>query len=269
MSGGELRVVALTDSEIAQILEVCGTRALLIGGQSLAFWALYYQVRPVGVLAEAVTTDIDFVGTADVAALLKKRLGGRWQLHAATIDDMGGQNAKVYQVLPDNGLKQIDFLSGIAGLDAQAADNRAVEVEADSGVWVRILHPLDVLESRLQNLRLLPSKRDQIAVAQARLAVQVVRAFLQDRLDEGDAKRLFQAIKRIKKIALNPGLARTAFDYKIDLLSAVPAARIAKEGFRERFWPDVVSRLDARHKRFTSDDARRAERRSRSKLKND
>lgn len=263
MSGGELREVALTPSEITQILAVCGTRALLVGGQSLAFWALYYQVRPVGVLAEAVTMDVDFVGTADVAALLKKRLGGRWQLHTATIDDMVGQNAKVYEVLPDNGLKQVDFLSGIVGLDAQAAGNRAVEVEADPGVWIRVLHPLDVLESRLQNLRLLPSKRNEIAVAQAHLAVQVVRAFLEDRLDDGDTKRFFQAIKRVKKIALNPGLARTAFDYGIDVLSAVPVARIAKEGFQERFWPDVLSRLAAKHERFATNDARRAKSRVR------
>jgi hypothetical protein len=267
MSGGELREVALTPSEVTQILTVCGTRALLIGGQSLAFWTLYYQVRPVGVLAEAVTMDVDFVGTADVAALLKQRLGGRWQLRVATIDDMGGQNAKVYEVLPDNGLKQVDFLSGIVGLDAQAAGKRAVEVEADPGVWVRVLHPLDVLESRLQNLRLLPGKRNEIAVAQARLAVQVVRAFLEGRLDDGDTKRFFQAIKRVKKLALNPGLARTAFDYDIDVLSAVPVARIAKEGFQKRFWPDVLSRLEAKHERFAANDVRRAESRSRSNTK--
>jgi hypothetical protein len=178
MSGGELREVALTPAEITQILIVCGTRALLIGGQSLAFWALRHQVRPVGVLSESITMDVDFVAPATVAVLLKERLGGQWKLHAATLDDMGGQTAKVYAVVPGNGLKQIDFLSGIVGLDTQAASDRAVEVEYDPGVWVRVLHPLDVLESRLQNLRQLPSKRNEVGVAQARLAVEVVRAFL-------------------------------------------------------------------------------------------
>jgi hypothetical protein len=252
MSVGGLREVALTSAEITRILTVCGTRALLIGGQSLAFWALRYQVRPVGVLSAAVTMDVDFVGTADVAALLQERLGDRWKLHAATLDELSAQTAKVYTVLPDNGLKQVDFLSGIAGLDTRAAGERAVEVEADPGVWIRVLHPLDVLESRLQNLRLLPGKRNEYGVAQARLAVEVVRAFFDEQLDAGDTKRVFQAIKRVKRLALGPGLARTAFEYDVDVLDAVPVARIAQEKFRERFWPDVLTRLEAKHTRYAA-----------------
>lgn len=250
MNARELREVALTLDEITQILTVCGTKALLIGGQSLAFWALRYEVRPVGVLSESVTMDIDFVGAAQVAALLHKQLGGRWKLQAAGLDDMSGQTAKVYEQLPDNGLKQVDFLSGILGLDTEDAKRRAVDVEVDPGVWVRVLHPLDVLESRLQNLLRLPIKQNAVGVAQARLAVDVVRAFLEERLDEGEIKPVFQAIKRIKKLALKADLARTAFKFEIDVLAAVPAARIAKQEFQERFWPDVVSRLEAQHKQY-------------------
>lgn len=250
MKSNGLQEVALTQAEVSEILTLCGTRAFLVGGQSLAFWALYYQVRPVGVLSESVTTDVDFVGSANVAALLKKQLGERWQLRIASLDDMSAQTAKVYEVLPDNGLKQIDFLSGIVGLDTQSVNTRAVEVEVDPGVWVRVLHPLDVLESRLQNLRQLASKRNAIGVAQARLAVEVVLAFLEDRLTAGDTRRVFQAIKRVKRIALHPGLSRTAFDYAIDVLAAVPSARIAKAGFQEKFWPDVRSKLAAKHARY-------------------
>lgn len=258
MSGRELREVALTPAEITQILTVCGTQALLVGGQSLAFWALYYHVRPVGVLSESVTTDVDFVGTAKVAVLLKERLGGQWKIRAADLDDMSGQTAKVYEVLPDNGLKQVDFLSGIVGLDTQGFSRRAVEVEAESEVWIRVLHPLDVLESRLQNLRQLPIKQNEVGVAQARLAVDVVHAFLEHSLADGDTRRVFQAIKRVKKIALNPGLAHTAFNYCIDVIAAVPVARIAKEAFRERFWPDVLSKLKAKHERYAVSGAKRA-----------
>ncbi len=256
MTAVELREVALTPDEITQILTVCGSRALLIGGQSLAFWALRYQVRPAGVLSESVTMDIDFVGTANVAALLKERLGGHWQLHAASLDEVSGQTAKVYVQLPDNGLKQVDFLSGIVGLDTQTAKRRAVEVEADPGVWVSVLHPLDVLESRLQNLRHLATKQNEVGVAQARLAVEVVCAFLEERLTEGDTKPVFQAIKRIKRLVLNPGLARTAFAYDIDVLAAVPVERIAKEDFQERFWPDVLSKLKEKRDRYAANGAR-------------
>jgi hypothetical protein len=36
-----------------------------------------------------------------------------------------------------------------------------------------LLHPLDVLESRLQNLLSLPQKRDEAGIAQANLAIAV------------------------------------------------------------------------------------------------
>jgi hypothetical protein len=100
---GKRHAVALSRDEVERILEVCGARALLVGGQSLAFWALHYGVRPVGALSESITTDVDFIGTASVAAILKAHLGDPWQLHETTLDDGGGQTAKVYQVLPDNG----------------------------------------------------------------------------------------------------------------------------------------------------------------------
>jgi hypothetical protein len=255
----ELHEVAFSPAEVEHILAVCGAKALLVGGQSLAFWALHYDVRPVGVLSESITMDVDFIGTAEVAALLTARLGESWQLRQATLDDAGVQLAKVYQVLPGNGLKQIDFLRGIVGVDAQSAHNRAVEIDTLGGATVRVLHPLDVLESRLRNLELLPGTRNAVGIAQAKLAVEVVRAFIEHRLAEGESPGVvFQAIKRVKKLALSARLANTAFEYDIDVLSAIPVERIAKPKFHERFWPDVLARLKVKRERYRSTLAKRA-----------
>ncbi len=255
----ELHEVALTAAEVEHILAVCGAQALLVGGQSLAFWALYYEVHPVGVLSESVTMDVNFIGTAKVAALLKDRLGEPWQLRTATLEDIGAQTAKVYEVLPDNGLKQVDFLSGIVGVDTQSALNRAVEIETLGGAIVRVLHPLDVLESRLRNLVLLPGKRNTFGVAQAKLAVEVVHAFIEHRLADGESPSVvFQAIKRVKKLALNASLANSAFKFGIDVLSAVPVEKIAKPKFHERFWPDVLVKLNDKRERYRMREEKRA-----------
>ena len=45
----------LTSDEIERILRVCGPRALLVGGQALAAWAVHYGIQPVGELSRSVT----------------------------------------------------------------------------------------------------------------------------------------------------------------------------------------------------------------------
>ena len=59
------------------------------------------------------------------------------------------------------------FLDGIAGLDTRAIQRRAATITLASGADLRVLHPLDVLQSRLQNLRLIAGKRNAGGIAQA------------------------------------------------------------------------------------------------------
>jgi hypothetical protein len=255
----QLHEVVLSPVEVERILAVCGTRALLVGGQSLGFWALYYNVRPVGVLSEAVTMDVDFIGTSETAILLVELLGKPWKLRKATLDDASTQIAKVYEVLPDNGLKQVDFLSGIVGLDSAQVTARAVEVETPGGAVFRVLHPLDVLESRLRNLATLPAKQNPFDVAQAKLAVQVVAAFIEHSLTEAQRPRVvFQAIKRVTQLALDSRLAETTFEHDIDVLSAVPVEKISTPEFRARRWPDVLARLARKRGVYDARKAKRA-----------
>ena len=255
-----LQEAELTPEEIERILRVCGTRALLVGGQALAAWAVHYGIEPVGEISRAVTTDADFIGTSDVARILQRSLGQPWKLRTGTLDDAGGQVAKVYATLPKEGIKQVDFLSGIVGLDTEAVRNRASTVVTADGVEVRMLHPLDVLESRLRNLDALPAKRNAIGVAQARLAVSVVRAFIERYMDEaGDPRVVRQAVKRVEKIALETRLCRVAFTYGIDLLAAIPVERIGYPRFHEQQWPRVQERLARKRAKFEALRARRKE----------
>jgi len=67
--------------------------------------------------------------------------------------------AKVYATVSEEGIKQVAFLSGIVGLDTKRARKHASMITLADSVTVQLLHPLDVLESRLRNLDALPSKR--------------------------------------------------------------------------------------------------------------
>lgn len=239
-----LQEAALTSDEVERILRVCGTHALLVGGQALATWAVHFGIQPIGELSRAVTMDADFIGTSEIAQALQRALGQPWKLRKGTLDDFGGQVAKVYATVPEEGVKQIDFLSGIVGLDTADVRRRASQITLTDGVTIQLLHPLDVLESRLRNLDALPSKRNPIGVAQARLAVSVVRAFIEDFMDaSGDPRTVRQAVKRVEKIALDTKLSRVAFTYDIDVLAAVPVKRIAYPRFHEQQWPRVLATL--------------------------
>ena len=151
-----LHEAELTLDEVERILRACGTDALLVGGQALATWAVHYGIQPVDELSRSVTMDADFIGTSDIAHALQRSLGPPWKLRKGTLDDVGGQVAKVYAKAGD-GIKQVDFLSGIVGLETAAVRKRAAEITLRDGVAISLLHPLDVLESRLRNLDSIPS----------------------------------------------------------------------------------------------------------------
>jgi hypothetical protein len=234
--------VALTPKEVGTILRQSGG-TLLVGGQALAFWANYYDVQPIGELSVQITSDADFLGTAADAKRLAAAMG--WKVWLATMDDAGsGQIAKVTKLLPTGGVKQIDYLSAIVGLESGRIKARGVEATLPSGATVRVLHPLDVLESRLRNLQFLPVKRNSIGIAQARLAVAVVASYLEDILDAGDDQRTaLTAVERVVKIASDKALVGVCLEYDIDPLSAVPLAHIKSPNFEAKRWPQVRKRV--------------------------
>ncbi len=92
-----------------------------------------YGIQPIGVLSEAITMDADFIGTRAVAQALHNSLGSPWKLRKGTIDDAGGQIAKVYATVPKHGLKQVDFLTGVLGLDTAVVRKRASRLTLADG----------------------------------------------------------------------------------------------------------------------------------------
>lgn len=240
-----LHAVALTPEEKDRILAICGRRALLVGGQSLAVWAAYYGVTAVGVLSQAVTTDVDYLGSAEVARELSEALGPPWQVRVAGWQDAGPQVAKVFARVEGDGLKQVDFLESVAGLDTDRIRRRSVEIELSGARILSLMHPLDVLESRLSNLAEIPDKRDAFGVEQARLAIRVARAFILSHLDRGTPPRVvFHAAKNIRRLALDSRYIAVAVEFGIDVLDAFPSERILAPKFTEVMWPRLVAAVE-------------------------
>jgi len=236
---GQSYELALSEEEIGAILKFCGEDALLVGGQALAVWAQFFAVAPMAELAEKVTLDVDFVGSQAVANALSVAL--RWRLYVPSMDDSTPQAAKVSLTLPDGGIKQIDFLKSIVGLDTASIEARAVHLVLANNAHIRVLHPLDVLESRLRNLDLLASKQNAVGRAQVKLAVGIMAKFLRVLLAEESLRVLLEAVERVADIALDPRLSLVLLEEGVDLLGEVPAQEINSVPFRERRWPRLLA----------------------------
>jgi hypothetical protein len=230
----------LTPEDVQKILSICSPRGLLVGGQALAFWADHLRVeRPVN-LVSGVTADADFIGDSLLAKDLARRLG--WQIWIPALDDSTPQTGKVTHRTKSGEVKQVDFLSGVVGLTTKDLARRAIEMEVQNIGRLRVIHPIDVLDSRIQNLHLLPEKRTDAGIAQARLAVDVARAFIRQEVAARDERTGLKLLERIADIACDIASVRVFLLYGIDPLKAVPLEDFRTTSALHKVrWPQIVA----------------------------
>ena len=232
----------LTPEDVRKILSICSPRGLLVGGQALAFWADHLRVERPANLASGVTADADFIGDSLLAKDLGKRLG--WQTWIPALDDSTPQTGKVTHRTKTGGVKQVDFLSGVVGLTSKDLARRAVEMEVPDIGLLRVIHPIDVLDSRIQNLHLLPEKRTDAGIAQARLAVDVAREFIRQEVASRGERVGLKLLERIADIAADIAAVRVFLLYDIDPLQAVPLEDFRTTSALHKVrWPQIVAEV--------------------------
>lgn len=239
----------LTSREVEQILSICSPEGTLVGGQALAFWADHLGVTRPAPLASGVTADADFIGDSALAKELGKHLG--WRTWIPALDDASPQTGKVTQRLQNGGVKQVDFLSSVVGLTTKDITRRAVEMEVPDIGLLRIMHPIDVLDSRIQNLHLLPEKRTDAGVAQAQLSVGVARAFIRKDVATRGERAGLKLLERIVEIAHDHAAIRVFLLYGIDPLEAVPLdAFRATPALHKQRWPRLVADIASKREKL-------------------
>jgi hypothetical protein len=111
----------------------------------------------------------------------------------------------------------------------------------------RLIHPIDVLDSRIQNLHVLPEKRTDIGIAQGRLAVGVVRAFIRQEVATRDERVGLKLLERIADIASDIAAVRVFLLYGIDPLKAVPLEDFRTTSALHKVrWPQIVAEVGER-----------------------
>ena len=232
----------LTPEDVRKILSICSPRGLLVGGQALAFWADHLQVERPANLISGVTADADFIGDSVLAKDLAKRLG--WQIWIPALDDSTPQTGKVTRRTKSGEVKQVDFLSGVVGLTTKDLARRAIEMEMPDIGRLRVIHPIDVLDSRIQNLHLLPEKRTDAGIAQAHLAVDVARAFIRREVATRDERAGLKLLERVADVAGDIAAVRVFLLYGIDPLKAVPLEDFRTTAALHKVrWPQIAAEV--------------------------
>jgi len=109
---------------------------------------------------------------------------------------------------------------------------------------LRVIHPIDVLDSRIQNLHLLAEKRTDAGIAQARLAVAVARAFIRQEVGTRSERVGLKLLERLVEIASDIAAVRVFLLYGIDPLEAVPLEDFRTTSALHKVrWPQIVAQV--------------------------
>jgi hypothetical protein len=214
---------------------------ILVGGQSLTVWVLYFQIELPAFEGPYLTADADFLGSKVEAEVIARYLQGTVK---APAPDDHTPNTAIIEFTGERGEKLlIDMLIGVLGVSMHDARKLAVPVQLRGYEPVQVLHPLLVLESRCHNLERLRHKRDSNGITQARVACQVVTRYLADCL--ATASRHREALNAAKRIATLAKSSAGVFVWKqwsIDVLAVIDPA--AMPGQFPRSWEFEMAKVN-------------------------
>lgn len=227
--------------EVTKILELASSEppeVVLIGGQALNYWADRYSPGSQFLREAAPFTsgDVDFLRGLPTARRIAELLPGR--LETKDVYDTGVTIASITYRDESGEDRLIHFLGEMHGMDA----NEVVRTSLRLDGYLRILHPVLCLESRLSNVFDLAAYRTEHARSQAFASIEVARAYVNELLTAGDVRGALDANERI--FAYAKRRAAPCSREGLDPFVAVVLDDRLPEAFRTIRYPQMVSQMD-------------------------
>lgn len=244
---------AVTPPEvITDLLNAAGPKAVLIGGQALGVWVYYYGLGlPAGLMA--ISNDSDFLAASAADRALVSKFARALNGHEI-FPNKRALTALVGQAvldISDDEIINVDVLFSVFGLDATAVRKRAVEMDTGTAVF-KVMHPLDVLRSRLANLYKIKDKQNEKGEMQLRMAIDVAREHLREQAKNSTASHLGSGrsplqplVSEIERMAVEDAGRKVAKRHGIHVADAVDPSLIPAGPFWEKKWPTLRTLMSA------------------------
>ena len=239
--------------EIRKIVVASADReTVVVGGMAVSILSKVFGVSNI---EPCMTTDADFFGDRLAIEQSQQQLsdsGFVSRKYLATLDDEASPNSGrlAVDIAPDTQPVGIDFLFRIDGLATDDIGQKAMLVEVD-GQQLKVLHPILLLENKINNLAQYPKKRNEAGVNQARLAIAIARKYLEGFAKSEDAQRpMLQAIERVARLATREASCFAFRGYGLDALNAIPHEIVIAQEFAEKRWPQIMDLVAQRRAKF-------------------
>lgn len=240
------RKEALTpEADLLRLLQAAGSDLVLVGGQALAFWVQRYGIALQADVA-AISCDVDFLTPSAADRAVVERMarvlkGKAVYPNRRALTALVGQ---AYRDVNDEEFVNVDIIFKVLGLPQQQVRSRAVQVQLE-GAEFFVMHPLDVLRSRLANLYHLKDRQNDKGLTQLALAIEVVRHFLRamglEHAGTSSALRspLQPYISEIERLACEDAGRKVAKRYGVHVADAIDPSLISAPAFWQRKWPTL------------------------------
>lgn len=236
------RVQAVISQDLLdRVLAIAGTQTILVGGQALAFWASYYRIdEPIA----AISKDADFLGSRNDVDRFAAGLNG-----VVRLPDRRLKTAPIGRVevaISDMEYVHIDVLLEVFGDISQKAIRERSYAATIGTQTFKVMHPLDVLQGRLENVYGIKEKQDEHGIEQLRLAIQVVRAFVlaEASSDRTGANRsvILKHLNRIERMMLSDAGRKIAKRFSVHVADAMEFPGLTSHsGFMAKKLPQIVA----------------------------
>lgn len=233
--------VPVTQELLAKAFGVLKRGEILVGGQALAFWAAHYRISPAALaFTGAISKDADILGDKASAVAIAGATQGTVELvdHTRALTALIG-TVKVRQGGDDYAIFDVlHRLLKTSHAELEALRERALDVEV-AGIAMRVMHPLDVLSSRIANVRWREEKQDGQGIAQLKLAVMMTAAYLSD-VASFDQKLAMYLIEQTVKICKGSEALWVKKRFGVEYLPAIPQDVIEDANFKEKRLPRIL-----------------------------